>query len=123
MRHVSRFLLVVLGSIAVQLLGSACGSDGVGFAPLDAGAGTGGEEPVVVVSACDRVDQVGKEYAVAIIPERSEGELYGVRVVQTLTDPQFGVYTARVLADVFISDQQAAAYCNKGGGPVTFIAP
>jgi hypothetical protein len=125
MRYVSRLLFVLFGSVLVQLLGSACGGDGVSFAPGDAGAGEGGAgaEPVVVLAACDRVDEIGREYATAVIPGRSEEDLYRLRVVQALTSPELDVYTTRVLAEVFVADQQAAARCNKGAGAVTFVAP
>lgn len=125
MRYVSRLLFALLGSVLVQLLGSACGGEGVSFAPGDAGAGEGGAgaEPVVVLAACDRVDAVGKEYAAAVMAGRDEEALFHVRAVQTLASPQFDLFTTRILADVFVTDQQAAAYCTKGGGPVTFIAP
>ena len=125
MRHLSRLLFVLGGSLLVQLVGSACGGDGVSFSPGDAGAGEGGAgaEPVVVVAACDRVDDIGREYATAVIPGRSEEELYRLRVVQALASPELDMYTTRVLADIFVADQQAAARCDKGAGAVTFVAP
>jgi hypothetical protein len=125
MRHLSRLLLVLCGSLLVQLLGSACSEDGVSFGPGDAGAGEGGAgaEPVVVLAACDRVDEIGREYATAVIPGRSEEDLYHLRVVQALASPELDLYTTRVLADVFVADQQAAARCDKGAGTVTFVSP
>ncbi len=135
MRHLSRLLLVLCGSLLVQLAGSACGVDGVSFAPGDAGAG----EAEARVVACDQTlnggpGSPGAYYAEAVI-EADEATLMGVRAFGRLAAAPEDLPSAYAVteAPVIIGPSRVAVRCGTGilGVPeapldfesVTFVVP
>lgn len=135
MRYVSRLLFVLLGSLLVQILGSACGGDGVSFAPGDAGA----TEPEVRLVACDQTlnggpGQPGAYYAEAVI-ELDDAGLREVRAVGHLAASPASLpaaYHSRT-TEIVIGESRVAVECGNGipGNPdaplvfdsVTFVIP
>jgi hypothetical protein len=122
-RFLGRFALVLLGSVAVQLVGSACGGGDVGFAPGDAGAA----EPEIRVVACDQslnaneTTMLGDYYAETVV-EIEAPAIYQVQAVGHLVSDSNGVSDAPDLpksygaqaAPVVFGDNRIAVRCGYG---------
>lgn len=141
-RFLGRFALVLVGSVAVQLLGSACAGEDLGFAPGDAGAA----EPEIRVVACDQslnadpTTMLGDYYAEAVV-EIEAPAVYQVQAVGHLATSSNGVADAPDLSDAYsmqtttvvFGDNRVAVRCGYGipGDPdrklvfdsVSFIIP
>ena len=135
-RLLGRFALVLVGSVAVQLVGSACGGGDVGFAPGDAGAA----EPEIRVVACDQSENANEttmlgDYYAETVVEIDAPAIYQVQAVGHFAyapDTLPGGYEAR-RADVVFGDNRVAVNCGRGipGDPqykldfdsITFVIP
>lgn len=118
MSRLARISFVFVGSLLVQLVGSACTSSGLSFTAPDAGA----TEPKAYVVACDQsIDLntqtgIGNFYAEIVLPDLSTEQILSVRAAGNLNgqaDKLPQAYESESVP-IVIGANRAAVRCGQG---------